>query len=215
MPRKPAPPRPKRAKAAAPRPAAPKAARKQPAPPPDKRNKRNTPAPSAPPVQTRTPPVQTRKARAKPAPPPPPPSPPKPKRPRPGKPAYEPTDINREMVRVMVAGGIEQALIAGALRISITTLTKHFRPQIDNGAAEVNTVCIAMHIKKIKAGDMRAIEWWQRSRMGWTEKIQVEKVGDTPLRVIVELMGDPAPDRGGPARTRLGFDANDLVEFVG
>ena len=135
-----------------------------------------------------------------------------------GRPAFEPTPMQRETVKVMTAGGIQQPAIAGVLGISEPTLRRHFRKEIANGAAEVGLMVVAAHLKRIRAGDMRAIEWWERSRMGWTERgaINEGKLADVPLRVIIELVGDAAPVQIEQERPRRpDFDATKRVEFVG
>ena len=135
-----------------------------------------------------------------------------------GRPAFAPTSVQRETVKVMTAGGIQQPAIAGVLGISEPTLRRHFRKEIANGAAEVALLVVAAHLKRIKAGDMRAIEWWEKSRMGWTERsgdVDEAKLADIPMRVIIELVGDPAPIQIEQENPRPNFDATKLVEFVG
>jgi len=134
-----------------------------------------------------------------------------------GRPAFAPTPMQRETVKVMVAGGIQQPAIAGVLGISEPTLRRHFRGEIANGAAEVALIVVAAHLKRIRAGDMRAIEWWEKARLGWREGVVEDdaKQADTPLRVIIELIGDPAPIQIEQERPRPGFDAAKLVQFVG
>jgi hypothetical protein len=104
-------------------------------------------------------------------------------KPRPaGHPLYAPSDKDRVTVRIMVAGGIEQEHIATVIGISGKTLRKHFRPEIDRAAHEINALVVGEHIKKIRAGDFRAIQWWEQSRMNWTEKLIIgETNGPTDL----------------------------------
>ena len=125
--------------------------------------------------------------------------------------------MQRNTVKVMVAGGIQQSAIAGVLGITEPTLRRHFKTEIANGAAEVNAMVVAEHLKRIKAGDMRAIEWWEKSRMGWTEKALVDEGAliNTPMRVIIELVGDAAPIQIEQERPRQIYDAAKLVELVG
>jgi hypothetical protein len=122
--------------------------------------------------------------------PPPPPRGVKRKR---GQPAFRPTEENREMVRLMVAGGIQQPEIAALLRISARSLRTHFRHEIDTATTELAHKVVAAHVKRIEEGDMRAIEWWERSRLGWSEKAP-EGSQDQTMRVVVELVGEPLPN---------------------
>jgi hypothetical protein len=94
----------------------------------------------------------------------------------------------------MVAGGIAQADIARARGISEPTLRKHYRKELDSGQTVLNTVVLIEWVKRIKAGDFQAIKWWTQSRMNFSEKITVDDPArNQPLRVVVELVGSPAP----------------------
>ena len=149
------------------------------------------------------------KAAARPAPPPVVPA----KR---GRPAFAPTPMQRETVKLMVAGGIQQPAIAGVLGISEPTLRRHFRKEIANGAAEVALIVVAAHLKRIRAGDMRAIEWWEKARMGWRERVVEDDAKPAEnLRVIIEFVGDPAPIQIEQDRPRPGFDNAKFVQLVG
>jgi hypothetical protein len=96
------------------------------------------------------------------------------------------------MITVMVAGGITQADIARAKGISLPTLRKHYREELDNGAASVNTMVLVEHIKLIKGGDFQAIRWWEQSRMKWNTSDEAGKLPDASMRIVVELVGEPA-----------------------
>jgi hypothetical protein len=121
---------------------------------------------------------------------------PKPEPKRDGRPPHQPTEVDRETVAAMVAGGIAQEDIARCRGICENTLRKYYAAELDCGAAALNTKVILAHIKRIEAGEFAAIKWWQQSRMGWSERIVVDdgRLADTPMRVIVELVGEaPAP----------------------
>jgi hypothetical protein len=130
------------------------------------------------------------------APPPPPPA----RKPE-GKPPHVPTDLDRQAVSLMVGGGIAQVDIARTRNIGLTTLRKHYRQEIETGATAIATMVILAHVKRIKAGDFQAIKWWEQARLGWSEHVVVDegKRSDTPMRVIVELVGEAAPSRAEPS----------------
>ena len=104
--------------------------------------------------------------------------------------------MDRDTVKVMVAGGIIQADIARSKGISLPTLRKHYRAELDNGKTELDTMVVVEHVKLIKKGDFAAIKWWQQSRMGWRGD-GVDEDGreraDRSMRVTIELVGEPAP----------------------
>jgi hypothetical protein len=139
---------------------------------------------------------------------------------KPGLPEHVPTKTGRDMVSVMVAGGIGQEDVARSLSISENTLRKHYRAELDSGATSLNTMVIIEHVKRIKAGDFQAIKWWQQARMGWSERIVVDdgKPADTPMRVVVEFVGEAGAPRAEQAvRTgpRMADDVRKNVQLVG
>jgi hypothetical protein len=112
------------------------------------------------------------------------------------RPAHEPTKVDRDTVKVMVAGGIIQADIARSKGISLPTLRKHYRAELDNGKTELDTMVVVEHVKLIKKGDFAAIKWWQQSRMGWRGDNGDDDGRERPertMRVTIELVGEPAP----------------------
>jgi hypothetical protein len=135
------------------------------------------------------------------------------------RPSHEPTKVDRDTVSVMVAGGIAQVDIALARGINVTTLRKYYKKEIAAGVTELNTMAIIAHVKLIRAGDFHAIKWWQQARMGWSGRIVVDdgKPADTPMRVIVELVGDAAAPRVEQSAPRTGSRLSDTarVQLVG
>ncbi len=115
---------------------------------------------------------------AKPKPPPQPEAPTsRPKSPK-GRKAFVPTDEQRAVVNVMVAGGIQQLAIAEALRIDKTTLAKHFRHELDNGMTQANAQVVA-RLFKMTNDNVRAVEFWltNRDKKNWahTQKVAVDQ----------------------------------------
>lgn len=143
---------------------------------------------------------------------PPPASPPR-KR---GNQSHVPTDEKRAAVQIMVAAGLLYPAIASAIGVCERTLRNHYREELDNGTAALSLIVLNAHVERIKAGDMRAIEWWEKARLGWSEKMVVD-TGPQPLRVVVELVGDPppAPLTIEHGKTRAPFDVRKHVELVG
>jgi hypothetical protein len=111
-----------------------------------------------------------------------------------GAPSHVPTKADRDMITVMVAGGITQADIARAKGIDLKTLRKHYRTELDNGATELNTMVIVEHVKLIKKGDGPMIRWWEQARMGWRGDAEDPgKAPDPSMRIVVELVGEKPP----------------------
>jgi hypothetical protein len=145
--------------------------------------------------------------------------PPKAKRSR-GKPLHVPDKASQNRVTVWSGGGIEQELIAQSLGISRPTLVKHYADQLAVGKATMDGLAVSALAAAMQRGGKEAVvaaKWWTQSRMNWVERVVVDdgKPGDTPMRVIVELVGDAPTDQHQQARTRPTFDATTYVEFVG
>lgn len=95
----------------------------------------------------------------------------------PHRPEFVPTEQQRAMVKVMVAGGIKQEDIAAVHRIAKGTLRKHFRHEIATGTAELHGKVVGSLFQQALAGDVKAAIWITQSRMGWKETIHTEHSG--------------------------------------
>lgn len=178
------------------------------APPTPSRNKPTPPTPSR-----NKPPPPAKPARKKAAAAPPP------KR-RDGRPEHVPDISTRGRVIAWVGGGIEQRLIAKALGIAERTLRRRYKGELMIGKAEMDGMAVATLGKAMQRGGKEAVvaaKWWTQSRMGWHEHVIVDdgKPSDTPMRIIVELVGDPAPPRvAAPASTQQRLPPG-TVQLVG
>ena len=92
-----------------------------------------------------------------------------------GRPVFTPTEEQKTLVTVMIAGGIQHQHIANALGISKPTLEKHFRYEIDNGAAQANAKVIANLFRQTN-DNVRAAEFWLTNRMKgqWAHRHEVD-----------------------------------------
>jgi hypothetical protein len=97
---------------------------------------------------------------------------PKAKRAR-GRPSYKPDQSARDLVAMMAT--IEKAThaeIARALNITIPTLEKHFRDELDSSKRTLNAR-VAANIFRIAMGDgaqaLKAAQYWLATRAGWSE----------------------------------------------
>ncbi len=138
-----------------------------------------------------------------------------------GKPEHVPTEKTRARVTAWTGGGIDQEQIAAALGVTRRTLAKYYRPELAAGKGTMDGLAISALVLAMQRGGKEAVaaaKWWTQSRMGWTEKLTIDDVSalkDTPMRVIIELVGDPAVADTAPAKARAGFDADNLVQLVG
>lgn len=73
-----------------------------------------------------------------------------------GRRPYEPTDEDREKVRVLKAGGMSNEAIAEAVGISEPTLRKHFRSDLDIGSAKVAADVLMARYRAALGGNVSA-----------------------------------------------------------
>ena len=90
----------------------------------------------------------------------------------PGRPAHHPTDMQRRLVQMLASHGIPQAEVCRALSLSEKTLRRHYRRELDIGAAKLEAALIA-HLLRIAGGRgavaLKAIRFALQSRFGWSE----------------------------------------------
>src|ERR1051325_2410528 len=86
------------------------------------------------------------------------------------RPIFQPTEEQRQQVKLLTAFGNTQEQIARVLKISDRTLRKHFREGLNGGTAEANTQIAQALFKKAKGGDTTAMIFWLKTRAGWREK---------------------------------------------
>ena len=104
------------------------------------------------------------------------------------RPKLNPSQEERLMVKTMAAMGATHEYIAARIGIrSPKTLRKHFREEIDFGAAEANLVVSQSLHKKARDGDVTAGIFWMKSRAGWRDGSNFERVSGSPAPFIVSL----------------------------
>ena len=120
-------------------------------------------------------------------------------RPTGGRPAFEPSEVERRMVRLAVGFGIPHSRICHAILnpstgkpIDEKTLRKAFAEEIRMAAFEMDMLASSSMAQQIKAGAGWAIMFYMKNRMRWSERNQLELTGKD----------------GGPV------DQNITVEFV-
>ena len=96
---------------------------------------------------------------------------------KPGTKPMVPTQDQREMVTRLASVGTRQDVIARILKISIDTLARHFRAELDCGVEEANAQVAATLFDKARSGDTGAIVWWEKTRAGKREISRLEHSG--------------------------------------
>jgi hypothetical protein len=74
------------------------------------------------------------------------------------------------MVNTLAGCGVSHDYIALKLGIAPKTLRKHFRQELDTGAADANAlVAQSLHAKAVN-GNVVAAMFWLKCRAGWTDR---------------------------------------------
>jgi hypothetical protein len=102
---------------------------------------------------------------------------------------HVPTEQTRNMVELMVAGGIIYDDIAASLGVSRSTLKTRYKKELKSGGAIANMLVIGClhryatgrHQMATANATVAAAKWWTQARMGWSEKHEFSGPGGAPL----------------------------------
>jgi transposase len=97
------------------------------------------------------------------------------------------TDAQRQQVTVYVAVGISQEQIALLLGISIDTVQRHFRTELDNGAPLANAKVAGKLFNEAMQGNVTCMIFWLKTRAGWREVNRVETTFPDGVPATIEL----------------------------
>lgn len=108
-----------------------------------------------------------------------------------GRPAHEPTDEQREAVRVMAACGVRHDAIAAIVGVSDETLRKHYGHELAHGNAEViRDVANALIARALGEGPdaVNAQKFFLERRGGpeWRQNQSVDLTFETSLAAMLE-----------------------------
>lgn len=90
---------------------------------------------------------------------------------------YEPTEEQKHQVMMLKATGTTNELIANIIGISIPTLRKAFRSELETGLAETNAKVAESLFNQALAGNVTAQIFWLKTRAGWRETDRLELTG--------------------------------------
>jgi hypothetical protein len=97
----------------------------------------------------------------------------------------------------------------------------YYRKELDNGATvidddSVNALVKAMRNKDDGRTSLTAAMWWQKSRMGWSDRPpeDPDTLAATPVRVTVEYVGEAGPVKVSATQARPARPLRD-VDLVG
>lgn len=89
-----------------------------------------------------------------------------------GRPQHNPTGMTRRMVEILAAEALPQAVICSLVGVDPKTLRRHYREELDRGAAMVEAKLI-LHLHRIAGGRdgtaLKAIAFMLQCRFGWSQ----------------------------------------------
>lgn len=101
-----------------------------------------------------------------------------------GRPPFEVTEDNRQLVLAMTVNGVTAEEVAETLGISQPTLRKYFMEELEHGRRNANAkVARSLYRRALKADDgkdkgaVTAAIFWLKTRAGWKEEERVEQAG--------------------------------------
>lgn len=85
--------------------------------------------------------------------------------------AHEPNDKTRAEVSALTSFGNTQEEIASHIGISVDTLTRKYRDELDNSIVRANAKVAAKLFRKATEGeDLSAMIFWLKTRAKWRER---------------------------------------------
>jgi hypothetical protein len=129
------------------------------------------------------------------------------------RPTFTPTDAQRENVKILSACGVPQSTMCQIIvgkndPIDEKTLRKHFKVELESGAALANAKVAQSLFKKATGGNVTAQLFWLKTRAGWketqnlevtgknggaietTQKVNVADMTPAQIKALVESLGD-------------------------
>lgn len=106
----------------------------------------------------------------------------------PGQPPHEPTDESRKTAAEMTAYGVPQEVICRCLEISLPTLHKYYRKELDTGKANcIQKIANKLVDKALNQEDVTAMIFYLKTQGRWSDKNN-EDTEKTKLMSIIEQM---------------------------
>ena len=106
---------------------------------------------------------------------------------------FIPTEDQRETVVGLRAVGATTERIAEILHVSIDTVEKHFRHELDNGLKSVLGRIANNLFRQALNGDTTAAIFILKTRAKWSERIEIDRV-DQPNVIIIDTTDKKDPD---------------------
>jgi len=93
-----------------------------------------------------------------------------------------------KVIEILRSAGFTQEMIANAARIDKKTLRKYYSEEMKAGKDYANGQIAAMLYTKAMRGDVRALVYWTKARMGWSEQ---DDTGGTTINIVPQRIETP------------------------
>jgi len=91
-----------------------------------------------------------------------------------GRPSFQPSDEQRHAVSVLAGAGTRHDLIAKAFHVTVKTLKRHFPRELREGRQIIDAMVGKRLIEKALAGDTTSIIWYEKTRLGYHERMDLQ-----------------------------------------
>lgn len=96
-----------------------------------------------------------------------------------GRPPHVPTDATRQTVQLHGMVGTRQEIIAEILGISVDSLQRHYRKELDLARDQANASVGGALYKKAMSGDTASMIFWLKTRARWRETVDISNEDGT------------------------------------
>lgn len=97
--------------------------------------------------------------------------------------SHQPSAADRQFVLEYAGYGVPQDAIAAILKISVKTLRKYYREELDLGEAKANAAVAGKLFEQAMKGNIAAQIFWLKARAGWRETQVIEHKNQTKVNV--------------------------------
>ena len=120
-----------------------------------------------------------------------------------GRPPHQRSDETARQIRTMAQFGLPYEQMADIVGISVPTMRKHYRDELNKGAALANLkVGERLYKKAVEEGDTTALIFWAKCRMRWRtdapEEVQEQAVPAVRVKVEDASRKKPAKQAEAP-----------------
>jgi hypothetical protein len=137
--------------------------------------------------------------------------------------AFVPNAEQKQLVRLLAGFGIPPVRICKVIKnehtgrpIGVPTLERCFADELECGSVEMDSIACGMLAAKVRQGNLTAIIWYMKNRMGWHDHVVQERTGpgseiDINLKIDPDALADELQRRSLPTSI-FGIDRPEPIE---